>query len=319
MEELTTTTIGSFPLPMGVDGFRRSLQVQVEAGVDYPAVPQLEDFCVMFLREIAEKGKGIERRGEQFILSGPIEPPKEPSIVRDVSFALTVLKDMNVAKGLKVQVTGPFTLSSLVKFLDKTVMSYPDLVENFADAIAEMLISTLSFEEVEVAFVDEPALRYALWYGYDDNFVAGILNRIFKRLHRDVERGLHVCGDARGLSVVTLKLDVDILHHEYAGFSKNFEAYSLAELISTGKMLGIGAVTTRPVDSILKIESVEEVEKLLKKALATYGPRIIVAPDCGFRGLLEFWRFDEAIDVAFRKLKVMVEASKKIRDENSYL
>jgi len=323
MKPLTTTTIGSFPLPPSSENFGRSLETQVKAGIDYPALPQLEDFCAMFLNDIAERGRGIEKRGESYLLTGPVEPPREPAIVRELSLASTILKGLSFEGGIKVQVTGPFTLSSIVKFLDKAAMSYPDIVESFADALAYILSSVASFERVEVAFVDEPALYYALWYGYDEGFAIGVLNRTFKGLSRGIERGLHVCGDVRGLSRVTLKLEVDILHHEFAGFPKNFEAYSSAELARADKLLGIGAVTTKPSDSEIKVESVQEVEELLEKALRLYGPRIVVAPDCGFRGLAEAVRCDEAMSIVFQKLKSMVEAVQKVKrkkggiDENA--
>jgi methionine synthase II (cobalamin-independent) len=316
MRPLTTTTIGSFPLSPSLENFKRSLEVQVKAGIDYPALPQLEDFCAIFLNDIAERGRGIERRGGSYLLTGPVEPPREPAIVRELTLALAVLKGLGFERGIKVQVTGPFTLSSIVKFLDKSAMSYPDIVEGFADALAYILSSTASFEEVEVAFVDEPALYYALWYGYDEKFAIEVLNRTFKGLGGGIERGLHVCGDVRGLSRVTLKLDVDILHHEFAGFPKNFEAYSSAELAKTDKLLGIGAVTTKPLDSYIKAESAQEVEELLTKAMKLYGPRIVVAPDCGFRGLAEMMKGDEAMNVVFQKLKSMVEAVQKVKRDN---
>ncbi|MEM2534396.1 MAG: hypothetical protein QXD12_01170 [Candidatus Nezhaarchaeales archaeon] len=263
MEPLTTTTIGSFPLPPSIEGFKKSLEIQVKAGVDYPALPQLEDFCTIFLRDIAKKGRGIEERGGTYLLTGPIEPPKEPTIMQDVALAITTLKELNVNKRIKAQITGPFTLSSMVKFLDKTAMSYPDLVESFADAMSEIASSVLSFEEVEVIFVDEPTLYYALWYGYDENFVANALNRVFRKLGRSVERGLHVCGDVRGLSRVTLKLDVDVLHHEFTGFTRNFEAYKPEEVVKSGKMLGIGAVSSKSLDYNILVESAVVVVILL--------------------------------------------------------
>lgn len=315
MKPLSTTTIGSFPLPPNTEGFKKSLEIQVKAGIDYPALPQLEDFCVMFLRDIAQKGRGVEERGGIYLLSGPVEPPKRPAVVQDVALAVAILKDLNVSGSVKVQVTGPFTLSSMVKFLDKTAMSYSDLVESFADAVADIASSMLSFDEVEVVFVDEPTLYYALWYGYDENFVVNTLNRVFKKLGRDVEGGLHVCGDVRGLSRVTLKLHIDVLHHEFAGFPKNFDAYRPEEVVKSGKMLGIGAVTTKPIDSTIRVEKAEEVESLLRRSLSLYGTRIVIAPDCGFRGLIEVLRVEEAVEVTFQKLNVMVEVARKLRKE----
>jgi methionine synthase II (cobalamin-independent) len=315
MRPLTTTTIGSFPLPPSLENFKRSLEVQVEAGIDYPALPQLEDFCAIFLNDMAERGRGIERKGKDYVLTGPVESPREPAITRDLASASKIIKDIGFEEGIKVQVTGPFTLSSAVKFLDKLAMSYPDVVESFADALAYILSSIASFDVVEVVFVDEPALYYALWYGYEEKFAIDVINRTFKGLGRGIEKGLHVCGDVRGLSRVTLKLNVDVLHHEFAGFPKNFEAYSPAELARTNKLLGIGAVTTRPLDSEVKVESVQEVEELLRKSLKLYGPRVVVAPDCGFRGLAEVMKSSEAMDVVFKKLRLMAEAVQRIRRE----
>jgi len=318
MRPLTTTTIGSFPLSPSLEDFKRSLEVQVRAGVDYPALPQLEDFCAIFLNDMAERGRGIEKKGESYVLIGPVEPPREPAIVQGVASASKILKGLGFEGGIKVQVTGPFTLSSIVKFLDKSAMSYPDVVKNFADALAYILSSIASSEMVEVAFVDEPALYYALWYGYEEKFAIEVLNRTFKGLSRGIERGLHVCGDVRGLPRVTLKLEVDVLHHEFAGFPKNFEAYSPAELAKANKLLGIGAVTTKPLDSEIRVESPQEVEELLRRSLKLYGPQIVVAPDCGFRGLAEIMESGKAMSVVFQKLKSMVEAVRRIRRETGH-
>ncbi|MHC1637314.1 MAG: uroporphyrinogen decarboxylase/cobalamine-independent methonine synthase family protein [Candidatus Nezhaarchaeales archaeon] len=315
LRPLTTTTIGSFPLPPGIEEFKRSIEIQVKAGIDYPALPQLEDFCLIFLRDIAERGKGLERKGELFVLTGPIEPPKEPAIIQEIALAIATLKELGVQKGLKIQVTGPLTLSSLVKFLDKTAMSYPDIVESFADAIADILAAASSFEEVEVAFIDEPTTYYALWHGYDEKFVINVINRALKGLGSNVERGIHICGDARGLSRVTLNLHVDVIHHEMAGFPKNFDAYNPVELAKTGKMLGIGAVTTKPIDTTIKVESEGEIEELIRRALERYDRRIVVAPDCGFRGLMEVTSFEDAFKTTYLKIKAMTDVAKKIRRE----
>jgi methionine synthase II (cobalamin-independent) len=315
MRPLTTTTIGSFPLSPSLEDFKRSLEVQVKAGIDYPALPQLEDFCAIFLNDVVERGRGVEKRGRDYVLTGPIEPPREPAIARDLASASKIIKGLGFEGNIKAQVTGPFTLSSVVKLLDKSAMSYPDVVESFADALAYILSSIACFEAVEVVFVDEPALYYALWYGYEEKFAIDVLNRTFRDLSRGIERGLHVCGDVRGLSRVTLKLNVDVLHHEFAGFPKNFEAYSPAELARANKLLGVGAVTTKPLDSEVKVEGAQEVEELLRRAMKLYGPRVVVAPDCGFRGLAELMKGDEAMNVVFQKLKSMVEAVQRIRRE----
>lgn len=314
MRELTTTTIGSFPLPLGIKEFKRCVEVQVKVGVDYPALPQLEDFCFMFLRDIAERGKGLERRGEFFVLTGPIEPPREPSIIRDVALAVSVLKELGVHGNLKIQVTGPFTLSSIVKFVDKSAMSYPDVVENFADAVAHILATACSLDEVEVAFIDEPTVYYAAWQGYGDDLIIDLINRALKGISRDIERGIHICGDARGLSRITLNLDVDVIHHEVMGFPKNLEAYNASELNAKQKILGIGVVTTKPIDSTIKVESENEVEELVRRALARY-KRVVIAPDCGFRGLMEFFGSEEAFEVAYLKMRAMTSTIKKVKKE----
>jgi len=314
LKPLTTTTIGSFPLPPGIEEFKRSLKLQVEAGVDYPALPQLEDFCEIFLRDIAERGKGLKRQGEQYVLVGPIEPPREPSIVQEAVLAINTLKEMGVQGRLKVQVTGPLTLSSLVKFLDKNALAYPDIVESFADAIGEIVACACSHEEVEVAFIDEPMTYYALWSGYEDKFVVNCLNRALRKVPKGVERGIHICGDARGLHRVTLNLDVDVIHHEVAGSPQNLDAYTPSNLVQSGKMLGIGVVTVKPLDERVRIEEVEEIEKLMVQAAEKYQGKVVFAPDCGFKGLLEALPIEQAVQVVYEKLSNMVKASAKLKE-----
>ncbi|MDI9620131.1 MAG: hypothetical protein QFX33_04935 [Candidatus Nezhaarchaeota archaeon] len=313
MRCLTTTTIGSFPLPSTIDNFKLSIEVQAKVGIDYPALPQLKDFCEVFLQDIAERGRGLQKRGNNFMLVGPVEAPKEPAITQEVALAISKLRELGRELRLKVQVTGPLTLSSAVRFMDKTAMSYPDVAESFADALAEILAAACSYDNVEVAFVDEPVLYHALWYGYDEKTAASIINRTFKRVDGSVERGIHVCGDAMGLHRVTLKLDVDVIHHEVMGFPRNLEAYDQSQLLESGKMLGIGAVTTRPIDVNIRIEGESEIEELLNRALERYGISIVVAPDCGFRGLLEQCGSESAFEVALKKMDAMVRAVRGVR------
>jgi len=315
LKELTTTTIGSFPLKAGVEEFERCLELQVKAGVDYPALPQLEDFCEIFLRDIAERGKGLKREEARYVLIEPIEPPKEPSIINDVSLAISTLKRLSSDVKLKVQVTGPFTLSSLVKFLDKTAMSYPDVVESFSDAIAYILAAACSFDEVEVAFVDEPMTYYALWSGYDENFVVNVINRALKGVGNAVEKGIHICGDARGLSRVTLRLNVEVVHHEVVGMPKNLDAYNADDVIKAGKLLGVGVVASKPLDSEVNVEGEDYVLSLMRKAAEKFHGKVVFAPDCGFRGLSEVLPPEKAIEVVYNKMRVMCSSARILRKE----
>jgi methionine synthase II (cobalamin-independent) len=61
-----------------------------------------------------------------------------------------------------------------------------------------------------------------------------------------------------------------------------------------------------------QVETVEEISASLRKALETFGPRIIVKPDCGFGGMLGIM---DAYETTLKKLQNMVKAARAVAAE----
>ncbi|RLE54138.1 MAG: hypothetical protein DRJ26_02250 [Candidatus Methanomethylicota archaeon] len=314
---LPTTTIGSFPLEPSKTNFRRALIDQIEAGVDYPALPQLDDFCLIYLREFAAQNCGIEIIGDVPWITSSLKTPIARSLIEQIEDAIKIMSNIGKSSGLKVQVTGALTLASVTKVTEKRVaLSYPSIVEEFIEAITGIVKQLSSFTEVKVVFVDEPSLSYASWLGLSEDLLIKAISRPLKVAESKGKlTGVHVCGDVRGLTQILLQTSARILHHEFKGFPKNLTAYSKTALEAYDKMLGLGCVQTAADDSEIKIESVGEVLDFIKSAGEKFGyERLFLAPDCGFRGLRQIFRDeDEAQKVAVAKMKIMVEAADLLR------
>ena len=317
MEPLTTTTIGSFPLPESEENFLRCLKDQIKVGIDYPALPQLEDFCDLFLREIAEKGRGLKLEEGKYVVASPPEAPRELRMLERVELAANVVKRQN-RSGLKVQITGPLTLALVARVGDKPALTSPEVVDGFVDAVAGIVDLVCSVEGVRAVFVDEPALSYALKVGLPNALIREALRKPLSAVPSGVERGLHVCGNVTDLSRLLLDSAAEILHHEFFACPGNFEVYSREDLRAAGKMLGIGSVSTSSVNGRIRRESEGEVRAHISKAVELFGrDRVVVAPDCGFRGFM--WQFsspEKAYAVAVEKLRTMVSAVKAVRKDS---
>jgi methionine synthase II (cobalamin-independent) len=154
--------------------------------------------------------------------------------------------------------------------------------------------------------IDEPFLSVMLGrrvlFNYDERFVVEMLDIAITGVSS--LSGIHVCGAVTPLvKKVLLESKADIVDHEFAGSSANLHAYTRDDLERSGKFLAYGCVSSvNP-----RVEPVEQISTSLRNALKTFGPRVIVKPDCGFGGLLGM---PGAYELVFQKLKNMVEAAR---------
>ncbi len=310
MQPLETTTIGSFPLEPSPENIRICARIQAEAGIDYPAVPQLEDFCMLFLKRM----RGLRIEGDRVILEDLIEPGEISEIMDQVSETISELERHDV-KGVKAQITGPVTLGSIVEAGEAPLIQYPDLYETLVETLCEIARRICDFTPIKVVFIDEPAIPGALWAGVQEDLIISSVNRVVEAIRgRGKVAGMHVCGRIVEYDYIFLKTGVTILHHEYKGTPDNIQAYSRRVIEETGKMVGIGCVKSKPEDTVVRVEDVSEVLETIVTAAGKYGAKnIILAPDCGFAPLKHVLPRDEAIDVVRRKLEKMVEAAGKAR------
>jgi len=313
---LDTTVIGSFPLSYSEVNFRRALLDQLRAGIDYPALPQLDDFCLIYLREFALQNCGINVVDDTPWVTSSLKPPKIKNLVGQVSVAVNIVRRFKGEVNLKVQVTGPLTLASVTKVTeDKIALSYPGIVEEFIVAVSDIVRQFSRIDFVKLVFIDEPSLPYASWMGLNEELlIKSISDPLRVANSYNKLTGVHVCGDVRGFSHILLQTSARILHHEFKGNPLNFHAYSRRDLELYDKLLGLGCIQTVIKDKELPIEDVDEIVTFVSRAIEIYGvENLFIAPDCGFKGFKEIFDEDEAERVAFIKMSRMVEAVRSLR------
>jgi methionine synthase II (cobalamin-independent) len=323
---LATTDVGSLPLPDDFDEDRSNVDQaiidKVEAGLDYPCYPQLGDSTsrpmnmgLQFLIPLSKTNPSIDIRGQEVhFLSEAIEEPSDVIGVERAEYYLSFLREHGLIqrlRGVKACVTGPFTLASYLdsKNLMTCGASKPDVVKSLAKILSRTCkrLSELGFDLVQI---DEPFLSLMLGrenevlFKYDGKFVVDTLNTVIRE--SSCFSGIHVCGAVTPMvKTVLLASEADIVDHEFAGHPRNLHAYTRDDLERARKFLAYGCVSS--VDS--RVETFEEISASLRNALRSFGPRIIVKPDCGFAGMQGV---SDAYAVVLRKLKNMVEASRSV-------
>jgi methionine synthase II (cobalamin-independent) len=321
---LATEDIGSLPIQDDFDENRKNVDQaivdKVNVGLDYPCHPQLVgtplrpmNMGLQFLLPLSRLDSGIEVRGEGVhLLSDEIKEISVPIGTEQAEYYLKFLHEhglISKVKGAKACVTGPFTLASYLnrKNLMTCGASKPNVVTALAGILSRSCrrLSDLGFDLVNI---DEPFLSVMLGrtalFKYDQKFVVETLNMLIKEV--SCLSAIHVCGRITPLvKSVLLESRVGIVDHEFAGSPSNLSAYSREELEKAGKFLAYGCVSSVSP----RVETVEEIVGSLSNALKTFGPRIIVKPDCGFAGMLGI---PDAYGIAFGKLKNMVEAARLV-------
>lgn len=326
--KLRTTVIGSFPLPHSYENMARALRDQVEAGIDYPCYGQLLDMNLMFLEPLAEQGCGVEIREGEVWLVGEPKTPAKPIGLEYLDLAMEHLSKsgmMGKVIGLKVPVTGPVTLASVIKVTkEHRAVEYPDVVLALADVVASIV---KGYDEggARIITIDEPVLPYALYAGLKEDVILEALDKVVKAFSRAIP-SLHCCGDAQPVADLLLRSGFPVLSHAFKATPQNLEAYDRKKLEGYDKILGLGCVDSNPDPQLMLdvaagrkawsevVESVDEVEAFIDKAGEIYGyDRLLIHPDCGFGGLKSYFKDDVGHLIAIAKLKVMVEATKRVK------
>jgi 5-methyltetrahydropteroyltriglutamate--homocysteine methyltransferase len=323
---LKTTVIGSFPLEHSPDNMRRVFFDQIEAGVNFPCYGQLLDMNLMFLDPLAKEGCGIEVKGKEAWITGPLEPPRHPVALEFLKAAQTHLEEAcpEWVDGIKVPVTGPITLASVTKVSEKHhAIEHPEFIEGFSEIVTEIV---RGYDEAGAALItiDEPSLSYAKWLGIDSDVLVEALNKPIRAV-KSAFSSVHVCGDISTVASTLLQTEAPILDHSFKNFPANLEAYSKSTLEKADKMIGFGCVAPVPEPRLLldiasgktpwtdAVEPIDEVEKLIVKGGERFGlERLIIVPDCGFGGMRGYFKDDTGQRIAAQKLKNMVAATKRV-------
>ncbi|MEM0493292.1 MAG: methionine synthase [Candidatus Thermoplasmatota archaeon] len=297
IKNLKTTVIGSYPVdidaqclmlsyyknePVKWESYIRSaVDDMVKTGVDIISDGQTRDsFVNIFVRRL--EGCRIRARPE---IIAPIRYKKEITI-EDYRYVKSIIPNNVQLKGV---ITGPYTLAR--SCLDNYYNDVEKSAFAFADALheeARKLQGTVDYISIDEPFYSEELPVYA------NDLISIILRGV------DKPSVLHVCGDISNIIPDLIDTPVDILSHEFKASPNLIDKFK--EYWDSSKYICLGAVRSdNPV-----VESVDEIKKHITKAFDVFGDRIIhVAPDCGQRLLPR--------DIAFNKLKNMVEAVKQVR------
>jgi len=319
---LATEDVGSLPIQDDFDEGRRNVEQaiadKVTLGLNYPCYPQLMgspskpmNMALQFLIPLSKVDPAIQVAGEKArLLSESIKETSVPIGVERAEHYLSFLRERGLTqqvRGVKACVTGPFTLAS---YLDNNNLltcgaSKPKVVRALAQILTRSCrrLSDLGFDLVNI---DEPFLSVMLGrralFKYDERFVVEVLNMLIAEI--SCLSAVHVCGTITPLiKSVLLESEADIVDHEFAASPRNVHTYSQEDLRRAEKFLAYGCVSSVGA----QVETIEEISGSLRTALKTFGPRIVVKPDCGFGGMQGI---PDAYGIVLRKLKNMVEASR---------
>lgn len=290
---MLTTVIGSYPLSydeLGRDAVIESVKDQLDAGIDLITDGQTRyDMIGYFARAI--EGFRYDLASSQSFIEGKIGKG-DPGIFLD-DLAVT----RGIAPRVKSNITGPVTMVFSSK-IEGNYHGYQDKVV-YLDTARALL-------DIAVALQDSGAE----WIQIDEPFLAvGAPMEIAREAVQNLATGLrvpvalHVCGNVNRIFGELLKWEgITMLSHAFMG-DGSIDILNFPGLQESNKMLGLGCVDTKSS----RVEEIEEIEALIKKALESLPPeRIAVHPDCGLRALPR--------EVAYEKLRRMVIATSRADD-----
>ncbi len=226
---------------------------------------------------------------------------RKPIIVSEVKRKKPMTVDWwNFAQRLttrpvKGMLTGPYTI------MDWSFNEYYPSRRATALAIARVVREeALDLERAGAQYIqiDEPAISTRL----DEIDLAiealGIVTKGLK-----AKTITHICyGNFKALAPKLMKLPVDQIDLEFA--NRDFELLDTFKRMRFTKEVGLGVVDVHDY----RIETIDEVIANLKKSLKVFKPeQIYVDPDCGLK--------TRSPEEAIQKLKVVVEATKAVREE----
>ncbi len=290
------------------EAIRKAVEDQLNAGVDIisDGEQSREDMEVFF----AERLKGFKvgydagdwvRVIDNIHFRKPVVVDKiewvEPMTVEDWKVA-TKYAQGHPVKGI---VTGPYTLADWA--FNEYYKDRNELIIDLAKAIHKE-VKALEEAGAKYIQVDEPALSTHP-YKEDVEIAREALKIVFDGVQ--AKRIVHIChGRVDLLFPDLLDFPVDQFDLEFAN-----NHFQLLEVLkeykyeSSGKELGFGVIDIHSK----KVESKEFIKNAIYKVLEFMPPeRVYVKPDCGLKKLGDR-------DIAFQKMKVMVEATKEVRRE----
>jgi 5-methyltetrahydropteroyltriglutamate--homocysteine methyltransferase len=245
-------------------------------------------------------GSGLTRRGTPDVVPlvfGPIRRER-PVEVRDLSFLRA-----NTDRLVKITLPGPFTMTHQAQNT-----YYPD-EESLAMAYAEAVnaeIKDLFAAGADVVQIDEPYME--AWADKARQYAVKALNRALEGVtgttvvHLCFGYGHYLKKKTTGYHFLPELENCTTNQVSIEAAQPKLDLAVLKDLPSKTIMLGVLDLADA------QVESAETVAERIRAALEVLPPeRLVVAPDCGMKYM--------ARDVAFGKLKAMVEGARIVRRE----
>ena len=284
-----------------------AIRAQERAGLDIITDGEIRRESYSNLFATALEGVDIDNPGAALDRSGHSNPVprvvgtirrKRPVEVRDVEFLRA-----NTGRTIKVTVPGPYTMSQQAQ--NEFYKNEEELAMDYAAAVNEE-IKDLFAAGADVVQIDEPYMQArpekARRYGL------AALNRALDGISGTT--AVHLCfGYAAiiherppGYAFLTELADSRIQQISIETAQSSLDCSVLAKLPGKEIILGVLDLSTN------EVETPEVVAARIRRALPhVAADRVIVAPDCGLKYLPH--------DVAFGKMKAMVEGARLVRQE----
>lgn len=214
----------------------------------------------------------------------------EPMLVDEFKYLKSVTKNR-----IKIPITGPYTIADWA--FNEYYPSKRELVLELAEII-HMELKGLKNAGAEFVQIDEPALST---HPDEVELVKESTEIVTKGL--GLHTAMHICyGDFSLIYPQILEFSVDGFDLEFANRKyRNLEIFR--DPVYT-KEIGYGCVDVHDK----KVESVEEVKDGIRKGMEVFEPKkMYIDPDCGLKMIPK--------ETAFKKLKVMCQAAREMREE----
>ncbi len=320
-DKLRTTVVGSYPyFPEALKAFQLRKkgvrETEYESLVREAVRKAIEDYLSVGLDILAD---GEQRREDMavffaeelggFEISDPVRIFdnvyfRKPVIAGKVEWRHEIVVDdwkyaSSLARGrpMKITLTGPYTLYSwsFDRFYGDMRRAILDLAEALKKEIEALVRAGATHIQI-----DEPALSTRA--EKHDVEIAGEAFEIMLG-GLSVKRITHICyGKLERLFPEILDFPLDQLDFETK--NSNYKLLDLLKEYSFDKELALGVIDVHSS----RVEPVEEIVEGIWRGLEVVPPeRLYVKPDCGLKRLKR--------DIALAKLRNMVEAAKRAREE----
>lgn len=316
---LPTTVIGSYPRP---EWLKESIRMYNEGKITESQLKQrFDDAVLLVIKEHELAGVDIITDGEMrrdemveyfaerldgFKFYGDVRVwgtahYRKPAVVGKIRYVAPLLLEefaftrRSTTKRLKITITGPYTLTDWC--YNEYYSTKQELAFDLARAVNQEVLA-LQRAGADFIQIDEPALPT---HEGELEWAKDVFNEAVRGV--GVKTAIHVCyGDYTRILPYVDEFNTSQFALEFA--NRGFKDLELFKRFDYNKEIGFGVIDVHNP----RVESPEEVASALRKALEVFDQEMVyVNPDCGLKLLPK--------DVAFKKLKAMVDGTSMVRRE----